>query len=140
MSTFTVAGVSTQYGITKVRFANDLVSRFKLLSKGGHSPLELMELPRGMTKSEACQYLLDTGGVYEQWSGLIIETMGKKQGTVASKPAKAPAKSAPAKAPAKPVPAKKAVPAKAPKAPKAIEDDLELEELKQLAELEDAPI
>ena len=130
MSTFTVAGVSTQYGITKVRFANDLVSRFKLLSKGGHSPLELTELPRGMTKSEACQYLLDTGGVYEQWSGLIIETMGKKQGTVASKPAKAPAKSAPAKAP---VPAKKAVPAKAPKTPKAIEDDLELEELKQLA-------
>ena len=129
MSTFTVAGVSTQYGITKVRFANDLVSRFKLLSKGGHSPLELMELPKAMTKSDACQYLLDTGGVYEQWSGLIIETMGKKQGTVASKPAKA----APAKAPAKPVPAKKAVPAKTPKAPKAIEDDLELEELKQLA-------
>ena len=96
MSTFTVAGVSTQYGITKVRFANDLVSRFKLLSKGGHSPLELMGLPRGMTKSEACQHLLDTGGVFEQWSGLIIETMGKKQGTVVSKPTKAKAKAAPA--------------------------------------------
>jgi len=137
MSTFTVAGVSTQYGITKVRFANDLVSRFKLLSKGGHSPLELTELPRGMTKSEACQYLLDTGGVFEQWSGLIIETMGKKQGTVISKPVKAKAKAAPAKA-------KTVAPAKvaAPKVVKAkvVEDDLELEELKQLAELEDAPI
>lgn len=143
MSKFTVAGVSTQHGVTKVRFANDLVSRYKLLSKGGHSPLELIELPKAMTKAEACQHLLDAGGVFEQWSGLIIETMGKKQGTVASKPAKAPAKAAPAKAPAKPAPAKKTVPAKpakAPKAPKAIEDDLELEELKQLAELEDAPI
>jgi hypothetical protein len=137
MSTFTVAGVSTQYGITKVRFANDMVSRYKLLSKGGHSPLELIELPRGMTKSEACQYLLDTGGVFEQWSGLIIETMGKKQGTVISKPVKAKAKAAPVKA-------KTVAPAKvaAPKVVKAkvVEDDLELEELKQLAELEDAPI
>ena len=135
MSTFTVAGVSTQYGITKVRFANDLVSRFKLLSKGGHSPLELMELPRGMTKSEACQHLLDTGGVFEQWSGLIIETMGKKQGTVASKPVKA--KAAPVKA--KAVAPKKVAAPKIVKA-KVVEDDLELEELKQLAELEDAPI
>ena len=135
MSTFTVAGVSTQYGVTKVRFANDLVSRYKLLSKGGHSPLELMELPRGMTKSEACQHLLDTGGVFEQWSGLIIETMGKKQGTVASKPVKA--KAAPVKA--KAVAPKKVAAPKVVKA-KVVEDDLELEELKQLAELEDAPI
>ena len=135
MSTFTVAGVSTQYGITKVRFANDMVSRYKLLSKGGHSPLELIELPRGMTKSEACQYLLDTGGVFEQWSGLIIETMGKKQGTVASKPVKA--KAAPVKA--KAVAPKKVAAPKVVKA-KVVEDDLELEELKQLAELEDAPI
>jgi hypothetical protein len=135
MSTFTVAGVSTQYGITKVRFANDLVSRFKLLSKGGHSPLELTELPKGMTKSEACQYLLDTGGVYEQWAGLIIETMGKKQGTVISKPVKAKAKAAPVKA----VAATKVAAPKVVKS-KVVEDDLELEELKQLAELEDAPI
>ena len=43
---------------TKVRFANDLASRVKLLSKSGHSPLELMELPKAMTKAEACQHLL----------------------------------------------------------------------------------
>lgn len=82
---FTVAGVSTQNGITKVRFANDLVSRTKLLSKGGHSPLELIELPRPMTKAEACQHLLDVGGVFKQWGTLITETMGKKEGKV-SKP------------------------------------------------------
>jgi hypothetical protein len=135
MSTFTVAGVSTQYGVTKVRFANDLASRVKLLSKGGHSPLELMELPRAMTKAEACQYLIDVGGVFKQWSGLINETMGKKQGTVVSKPVKAKAKAAPVKAVApKKVAAPKVIKSK------VVEDDLELEELKQLAELEDAPI
>jgi hypothetical protein len=80
---FTVAGVSTQHGITKVRFANDLTSRVKLLSKGGHSPLELIELPNAMSKADACQYLLNTGGVFEQWTDLITETMGKKSGTVA---------------------------------------------------------
>ena len=121
MSTFTVAGVSTQYGITKVRFANDLASRVKLLSKGGHSPLELMELPRAMTKAEACQHLIDVGGVFTQWAGVIIETMGKKQGTVVSKPTKA-----------KAVAPKKVAAPKAIKA-KVVEDDLELEELKQLA-------
>jgi hypothetical protein len=126
MSTFTVAGVSTHYGITKVRFANDLASRVKLLSKSGHSPLELMELPEAMTKAEACQHLLDVGGVFTQWAGLIIETMGKKQGTVVSKPAKA----APVKA--KAVAPKKVTTPKAIKA-KVVEDDLELEELKQLA-------
>ena len=88
---FTVAGVSTQNGITKVRFANDLVSRTKLLAKGGHSPLELIELPRPMTKAEACAHLLDVGGIFKQWDTLITETMGKKVGNV-SKPkvAKAP--------------------------------------------------
>ena len=137
MSTFTVAGVSTQYGITKVRFANDLASRVKLLSKGGHSPLELMELPKAMTKAEACQYLLDTGGLFKQWSALINETMGKKQGTVVSKPVKAKAKAAPVKT--KAVAPKKVAAPKVIKS-KVVEDDLELEELKQLAELEDAPI
>ena len=137
MSTFTVAGVSTQYGITKVRFANDLASRVKLLSKGGHSPLELMELPRAMTKAEACQYLLDTGGLFKQWSALINDTMGKKQGTVVSKPTKAKAKAAPVKT--KAVAPKKVAAPKVIKS-KVVEDDLELEELKQLAELEDAPI
>ena len=128
-SYFTVAGVSTQHGSTKVRFANDLASRVKLLAKGGHDPLELVQLPKAMTKAEACQYLLELGGVFEQWNSLITETMGKKSGTVTKAPkvAKAPAS---VKAPAK----TKAV--KQPKitvAPKAEDEDLEIEELKQIA-------
>lgn len=95
MSTFTVAGVSTQNGVTKVRFANDLVSRTKLLAKGGHSPLELIELPRPMTKAEACSHLLDVGGVFKQYETLITETMGKKAGIGAPKVAKQPKVKAP---------------------------------------------
>jgi hypothetical protein len=96
-----------------------------------------MELPRAMTKAEACQHLLDVGGLFKQWAPLITETMGKKQGTVVSKPVKAKAKAAPVKA--KAVAPKKVAAPKVIKA-KVVEDDLELEELKQLAELEDAPI
>ena len=129
---FSVVGVSTQNGITKVRFANDIVSRTKVLAKGGHSPLELIELPTLMTKYDACQYLLDRGGVFAQWSGLIIETMAKKDGKA---PAKTPAK-APAKKPAA-VPTKAPAPAKQPKItkPAKAEDDLEITEIKTLAEV-----
>ena len=76
--TFTVAGVSTQNGVTKVRFANDIVSRTKLLAKGGHLPLELIELPRPMSKAEACAHLLDVGGIFANYADLITETMNKK--------------------------------------------------------------
>jgi hypothetical protein len=127
---FSVVGVSTQNGITKVRFANDIVSRTKVLAKGGHSPLELIELPNLMTKYDACQYLLDRGGVFAQWSGLIIETMSKKDDKAPAKPAKAPAKKPVA------VPTKTPAPAKQPKItkPAKAEDDLEITEIKTLAE------
>jgi hypothetical protein len=123
MSTFTVAGVSTHSGITKVRFANDLTSRVKLLSKSGHNPLELIELPTAMTKDQACQHLLDVGGVFKQWASLITDTLGKKQSIVM--PAKA---KTVVKAGKKPV-------VKTPKItmPKAT-DDFDIEEIKELAE------
>lgn len=127
MSKFTVAGVSTQNGITKVRFANDIVSRTKLLAKGGHSPLELVQLPNAMTKAEACQYLLDLGGVFAGDVDLITETMGKKNGTpivqakANTKAVKAVAKSAAKSKPIKVV------------AHKVQEEDLTITEIKELA-------
>lgn len=57
MSTFKVAGVSTLNGKTKVRFANDLVSRVKMLNKSGHTDIQLEELPNAMTKPEVVTYL-----------------------------------------------------------------------------------
>jgi hypothetical protein len=58
---FTVAGTATQNGNTKVRFANDLVARIKILNKNGCTDINLVELPKPMTKLEALQYLQQQG-------------------------------------------------------------------------------
>lgn len=57
---FKVVGVSTQKGITKVRFANDFVSRVKMLIKAGHTDIELVELDTALTKADAVTYLKST--------------------------------------------------------------------------------
>jgi hypothetical protein len=55
---FTVAGTATNPdGTTKARFANDLVARIKILNKAGCSNINLVELPQGMTKLAALEYL-----------------------------------------------------------------------------------
>jgi len=57
--TFTIAGTSiTPAGVLKVRWANDLASRVKILVKAGHTDIVLSELPTPMTKLAACEYLL----------------------------------------------------------------------------------
>lgn len=56
---FAVAGISTLEGKTKVRFAND-AARVKLLIKNGHTDIELVDLPREMTKAEIAQFMYDT--------------------------------------------------------------------------------
>jgi len=59
---FTVAGTATNpNGTTKARFANDLVARIKILNKAGCTAINLVELPRAMTKLEALQYLTEQG-------------------------------------------------------------------------------
>jgi hypothetical protein len=55
--TFTVVGVSTLNGKTKVRFANDFASRIKNLVKNGHTNVELFELPSAMTKDAALAHV-----------------------------------------------------------------------------------
>jgi len=60
--TFTVAGTATNPdGTAKARFANDLVARIKILNKSGCTDINLMELPRPMTKLEALQYITEQG-------------------------------------------------------------------------------
>lgn len=56
--TFSVAGTSTLNGKTKIRFANDFVSRLKILFKNGHENVELIELGSELTKAEVCQVLM----------------------------------------------------------------------------------
>jgi hypothetical protein len=56
--TFNTAGVSTLNGVTKVRFANDYVGRFKILAKNGHTDINLIELGQDLTKAEICKVLM----------------------------------------------------------------------------------
>jgi len=58
---FTVAGTATQNGVTKARFANDLVARIKILNKAGCTDINLIELPEPMTKLQALQHLQSIG-------------------------------------------------------------------------------
>jgi hypothetical protein len=55
---FTVAGTSSlPVGGTKVRYANDIM-RVKVLAKGGHTDIDLIELPNAMTKEDVVAYLI----------------------------------------------------------------------------------
>lgn len=59
---FTVAGTAKNpNGTVKARFANDLVARIKILNKAGCTDINLIELPKPMTKLEALQHLQTLG-------------------------------------------------------------------------------
>lgn len=56
--TFTIAGVTTQYGKTKQRFANgSLENRVKSLTRAGCTDIKLFNLPSAMTKEDARAWL-----------------------------------------------------------------------------------
>jgi len=55
--TFTVAGTSNLDGVVKFRFANDLAARVKVLTRNGHTDINLIELPEAMTKDAAIAFL-----------------------------------------------------------------------------------
>jgi len=80
---FTVAGVSKNKGAYKVRFANDLVSRIKILSKSD-SDIQLIELSKGMTKAEIATFLkgheLYANALYKE----AIDNADAKYNTVAT--------------------------------------------------------
>ena len=61
---FKIAGVSKLKGSYKVRFANDM-TRVKVLAKTGHSEIELMELPKEMSKPELVTFL-KTSALYNR--------------------------------------------------------------------------
>lgn len=57
MSTFKFAGVSRREGVIKARFAND-AGRVKVLVKGGHRDIDIIELKEPMTKEDAVAFLI----------------------------------------------------------------------------------
>ena len=97
---FTVAGTATNpNGQVKARFANDLVARIKILNKAGCTAINLIELPKAMTKLEALQHLQSVGitegdAGYAVANKLAEKTKIAKKGEVKVKATKASAKSA----------------------------------------------
>lgn len=63
---FRVTGISTSNGVTKVRYANDLVSRVKMLNKNGHTDINIFELPTALSKLDCVRYLKTTD-LYSQF-------------------------------------------------------------------------
>jgi hypothetical protein len=91
---FTVAGTAKNpNGTVKARFANDLVARIKILNKAGCTDINLMELPRAMTKLEALQHLQTLGqsgdAGYAVANKLAEKTKIAKKGEVKVKATKA---------------------------------------------------
>jgi len=61
--TYKVVGISTTpAGITKVRFAQDLVSRIKTLVMRGHTDVKLLETPQAMNKQGCLTWLKSQPG------------------------------------------------------------------------------
>ena len=76
--TFTVAGTATQNGVTKARFANDLVARIKILNKSGCTDISLVELPHPMTKLECLQHLQTIGVTAGDAGHAVTEKLAEK--------------------------------------------------------------
>jgi hypothetical protein len=75
---FTVAGIATDKGITKVRFANDLVARIKILNKAGCTNINLFELSHPMTKLQALQHMQAMGTFEGDAAEAISTKMSEK--------------------------------------------------------------
>lgn len=60
--TFKYVGISTLNGVRKLRYANDNM-RIKVLERNGHKDVELIELPKALTKAE-----IEAGGYTSQFN------------------------------------------------------------------------
>ena len=82
---FTVAGTAKNAdGTVKVRFANDLVARIKILNKAGCTDINLVELPQPMTKLQALQHL-QTLGITEGDAGYAVANKLAEKARVAKR-------------------------------------------------------
>lgn len=88
---FTVAGTSSlPVGGTKVRYANDIM-RVKVLDKGGHTNIDLIELPTAMTKEDIVAYLIKidfANGDADKQAAINAEATKRKVGAVPKATAK----------------------------------------------------
>jgi hypothetical protein len=138
---YNFGGVSKRLGKFKVRVGQgDMVTRIKAMMKAGHEDIELIEFDEKLTKAQICEKLLKMEK-FKNFESVIKETHDKKMGLVAkaASPAKPTKNKKPATKKAQPTTAQKKK--SAVKKPKVVikspvqdaEDDLLIEEIKQLA-------
>jgi aminoglycoside phosphotransferase family enzyme len=122
---YNFGGISKRIGQYKVRVGQgDLVTRYKQMIKEEHTEIDLIEFDGKLTKEEVCNELLKIER-FQQFREVILETLAKKSGAAPAATPKA----------AKPATTKQATAVKQkPKVvvQKPLDDDLVLEELKQL--------
>ena len=70
--TFSTAGVSVWKGIMKVRFANSLENRIKVLQRNEHTDVRIVEVTPG-TKAEVAQQLLTHEDFQDKWAQSTIK-------------------------------------------------------------------
>ena len=63
---YSVVGTSKFNGQMKVRWSTDLVTRFKMLHKGGHTDIELFDLPQELTKQQATEWLAEQDAIFDK--------------------------------------------------------------------------
>ena len=77
---YAFAGTSALKGVTKLRVANDIM-RIKVLAKGGHENITMIELPNPMNKIDAARFLLELdefqGAVEQQALMDYLESKGE---------------------------------------------------------------
>jgi len=82
MDKFTVVGFSTFGGKLKLRFANDLVTRYKVLQRNGHTDATLMELAAPTDKVTAAKALAERFDGRPEVLEAVTEFLGKRKAKV----------------------------------------------------------
>lgn len=130
---FSHAGVSRLNGVVKARFANDSL-RVKVLAKGGHTDIDLVEFLEPLSKEDAIRKLIEMDfaqGNAEIQTALDAELDKRVEKPKAEKAPKEPKVKAPKADKAKPITIE-SIKAKKPTKTKA-------EITAELADMEDAP-
>lgn len=87
--TFTVVGTALNAdGTPKVRWANDLVARIKILNKAGCTKIDLRETPEPMTKLDALEWYSQQDNVDADFSEVITDKLVEKSKMAARAEAK----------------------------------------------------
>lgn len=124
---YNFGGISKRIGQYKVRVGQgDMQTRIKMMIKEEHTEIDLIEFNGKLTKAEVCQELLKIER-FKKFQDIIEETYNKKAGATAPAQPKAVKSAKPTSQPKVVKPPKVTV-----KQDKSMDDDLVLEELKQL--------